>query len=644
MGYNARCPFLRGKKNIAGSVGASWVMFFIPHHTNQNEKLNSIKHVQIYNKSERRRRKTCHDVNQRQEPIALPQQTLKLLRKELAGHWRLICHGRPRPATLGKSQTAVGRHGNAKCHGQPLDLTMKSMTLSLSWTHFHSKPWQTWHDQSRWHWAQCKYIPFASAHTTLDQHHCHPPPLSTCGVLVGIAASACPCSSFFAWDCFDARPCRGPSADVDTWAWKAPKKWQGRVGSQKALQVGKNVHTRSTAQGGGGSFQDRRPIVLIHGRQSELMDQKVAEALSVSLSLSISLSLCLSVSPSLYLSISLSLYLSVSLSLCLSVSLSLCLSVSLSLSLSIYLSIYLSLSLSISLSLSLPLYQSIYLPVFLSICPSIRLSVYLKGNNFVRLPSKAEIVRSKTSKSSETSPKGGTAPKRRNSASFLTFTSQKRGNSARLPSKIEKLSPQVTASYHCVLWLFHPISLKYCTCHEKVRPIANLIIWCSKMQPPLRTSASWPPNIVCPEPISRSAGSPRSPGNIGWSSGLLADRVKLKARTGGASSMYHIILHHIMLHCYFIYIYIYILFFWLGLEGEVFHCGRSVSLNSGGLICIYIYIYLYQYHAQLTNISSIFPQQSVTDPVNSFTRPPWDPVHLDLKGCHLPPRPSPRQR
>ena len=248
MRYNARCPFLRGKKNIAGSVGASWVMFFIPHHTNQNEKLHSIKHVQIYNKSERRRRKTCHDVNQRQEPIALPQQTLKLLRKELAGHWRLICHGRPRPATLGKSQTAVGRRGNAKCHGQPLDLTMKSMTLSLSWTHFHSKPWQTWHDQSRWHWAQCKYIPFASAHTTLDQHHCHPPPLSTCGVLVGIAASACPCSSFFAWDCFDARPCRGPSADVDTWAWKAPKKWQGRVGSQKALQVGKNVHTRSTAQ------------------------------------------------------------------------------------------------------------------------------------------------------------------------------------------------------------------------------------------------------------------------------------------------------------------------------------------------------------------------------------------------------------
>ena len=57
---------------------------------------------------------------------------------------------------------------------------------------------------------------------------------------------------------------------------------------------------------------------------------------------------------------------------------------------------------------------------------------------------------------------------------------------------------------------------------------------------------------------------------------------------------------------------------------------------------IYIHIYLYYYHAQLT-ISSIFPQQSVTDPVTSFTRPPWDPVHLDLKGCHLPPRPSPRR-
>jgi hypothetical protein len=55
--------------------------------------------------------------------------------------------------------------------------------------------------------------------------------------------------------------------------------------------------------------------------------------------------------------------------------------------------------------------------------------------------------------------------------------------------------------------------------------------------------------------------------------------------------MYHFILHHIMLHYYFIYIYI--LLFWLGLEGAVFHCGRSVSLNSGGLLCIYIYIFIY---------------------------------------------------
>jgi hypothetical protein len=32
------------------------------------------------------------------------------------------------------------------------------------------------------------------------------------------------------------------------------------------------------------------------------------------------------------------------------------------------------------------------------------------------------------------------------------------------------LIAELTALYQCVLRFFHPMSLKYCTCHEKVRP------------------------------------------------------------------------------------------------------------------------------------------------------------------------------
>jgi hypothetical protein len=73
----------------------------------------------------------------------------------------------------------------------------------------------------------------------------------------------------------------------------------------------------SNAQGGGGSFKDRKPI---DSWQSEPMDRKVVEALSGSLSLSFSICLLfhllsylsdeLSPSLSMYLSISLYLYLS----------------------------------------------------------------------------------------------------------------------------------------------------------------------------------------------------------------------------------------------------------------------------------------------------------------------------------------------
>ena len=83
----------------------------------------------------------------------------------------------------------------------------------------------------------------------------------------------------------------------------------------------KRSYSSSTAQGGGGSFKDRKPIC-----------------------------------PSVYLSPSLPIYLSIPLSL------SLYLSISISFSISIYLSIYLSVCLSVYLSIS------IYLSVCLGVC------------------------------------------------------------------------------------------------------------------------------------------------------------------------------------------------------------------------------------------------------------------------------------
>ena len=45
----------------------------------------------------------------------------------------------------------------------------------------------------------------------------------------------------------------------------------------------------------------------------------------------------------------------------------------------------------------------------------------------------------------------------------LTTSKTKQFNSARLPSEL-------TASYQCVFRFFHSTCLKYCACHEKLRP------------------------------------------------------------------------------------------------------------------------------------------------------------------------------
>ena len=98
----------------------------------------------------------------------------------------------------------------------------------------------------------------------------------------------------------------------------------------------------STAQGGGGSFKDRKPIgdVSCCDEANPLMERRVAEDLSFSFSLFAS---CLSLSNCLYLSIyyvsgHVSIYLNICLSVCLSVCLAGCLSVYLSICPSVYLS------------------------------------------------------------------------------------------------------------------------------------------------------------------------------------------------------------------------------------------------------------------------------------------------------------------
>ena len=147
--------------------------------------------------------------------------------------------------------------------------------------------------------------------------------------------------------------------------------------------------TSSTAQGGGGSFKNRKPIGEIGCCESRMAERIhwwtercLRSPLFLSLALTIYLPTCLSsMSLSIYLSIYLSLSLSVSLSshylsiVCLSACLSACLSVCLSIYLSVYLSLPLFLS-SGSLSSCLPVYLSICLSIYLSIC----LPVYLWCN------------------------------------------------------------------------------------------------------------------------------------------------------------------------------------------------------------------------------------------------------------------------
>ena len=119
------------------------------------------------------------------------------------------------------------------------------------------------------------------------------------------------------------------------------------------------VHTSSTAQGGGGSFKNRKPIGEVGCCESGMAERSHwwIERCLISLTLlSLSLTIYLPTYQSINLSMYLSIYRSISLSLS-SVYLSSCVPVYLSICLSVYLSIYLSIYLFVCLSICLSMVQ-----------------------------------------------------------------------------------------------------------------------------------------------------------------------------------------------------------------------------------------------------------------------------------------------
>ena len=134
-------------------------------------------------------------------------------------------------------------------------------------------------------------------------------------------------------------------------------------------------HTSSTAQGGGGSFKNRKPIGEVGCCESGMAERSHwwNERWFISLTISLSFSDYLPTYLSIYLSIYLCLSLSLSLALFhLSTYLSIYLPIYLSTYLSIYRSIYLSIYLSLSLSfICLAVYLSICLSIYLSTCLSV---------------------------------------------------------------------------------------------------------------------------------------------------------------------------------------------------------------------------------------------------------------------------------
>ena len=151
------------------------------------------------------------------------------------------------------------------------------------------------------------------------------------------------------------------------------KGWLMITGDYRIWFNGDYYSTSSTAQGGGGSFKNRKPIGKVGCCESRMEERShwwierwLMSPLFLLLYLPMYLSTYVSIYLSIYLSICLSMYLSIYRSFYLSIYPSIYLCTHLSIYLSTYLSVYLSLS-SVYLSSCLPVYLSIYLSICLPV-------------------------------------------------------------------------------------------------------------------------------------------------------------------------------------------------------------------------------------------------------------------------------------
>ena len=160
----------------------------------------------------------------------------------------------------------------------------------------------------------------------------------------------------------------------------------------------------------------------------------------------------------------------------------------------------LSLSISHTLSHTLSISLSNYLSIYLSVC----LSVYMsETKHSARLPEKVQDRSSKTMKLLQ----------------FLKLTPSKTKQFCETSFKNRKLSAELMALYQCVVRFVHPMSLKYCACHEKVMRSVAPVTQNHVRKPEdlmlqnvtsLRKSVPWPPNISdehvsCTAPATRNS-------------------------------------------------------------------------------------------------------------------------------------------
>ena len=157
------------------------------------------------------------------------------------------------------------------------------------------------------------------------------------------------------WNIEAATKCQGfdlNSADGKSWPLALDECLRNARQSAQRYERFVSFCTSSTAQGGGGSFKNRKPIGEVGCCESGMAERSHcwSERWLISLTISLPFSDYLPTYLSSYLSNYLSIYLP------------------------IYLSIYLSLSLS-HLSICLAVYLSICLSIYLSVCLSVYLSI-----------------------------------------------------------------------------------------------------------------------------------------------------------------------------------------------------------------------------------------------------------------------------